>query len=229
LNELSEGQAFVAITKLVPSLSILAILNLSVWGYIAPANAGEHVAHVQHSQSHQLHPSHNAEVTEEKIGNRVYQTSKVTVHSKPENVWRLLTDYDNAHSVFPCVKKCKLVKDKGTHKIVEHSIKPSGFPGSFTYVLEIKETPNRLQEWRRISGDFHEVDGFWRLEPSEDGNSTHVTYASYVNGGFFMPQALIKRQTRMDVPAVMAALKTHAETSHQHLANANADHKSSKN
>lgn len=225
-SQLSEGQAVVDISKFIPSLSILAILNLSICGY-SPATAGEQVAHVQHSQNQQVHTSHHAEVIEEKIGNRVYQTSKIAVHSKPENVWRILTDYDNAQFIFPCVKKCKLVKDKGTHKIVEHSVKPSGFPGSFTYVLEIKETPHRMQEWHRLSGDFHDVEGFWRLDPSEDGNSTMVTYASYVNGGFFMPQALIKRQTRMDVPAVMAALKTHAETSHQQLAT--AGQKNSKN
>lgn len=225
-NQLSEGQAVVRISKIIPSFSILAILNLSLWGY-APATAGEQVAHLQHSQSQQAHSSHHAEVIEEKIGNRVYQTSKITVHSKPEHVWRVLTDYDNAQFIFPCVKKCKLVKDKGTHKIVEHSVKPSGFPGSFSYVLEIKETPHRMQEWHRLSGDFHDVEGFWRLDPIEDGNSTVVTYASYVNGGFFMPQALIKRQTRMDVPAVMAALKNHSETSHQQLAA--AGQKSSKN
>ena len=225
-RQLSEGQANMGISKLVPALSILAILNVSSLGYPPLATAGEQVAHVQ-SQSHQLRTSHKAEVVEEKIGDRVYQTSKITVHSKPEHVWRILTDYDNAQFIFPCVKKCKLVKDKGTHKIVEHSVKPSGFPGSFTYVLEVKETPHRLQEWRRVSGDFHDVDGFWRLDPSDDGNSTVVTYASYVNGGFFMPQALIKRQTRMDVPAVMAALKSHAETSHQHIAN--AEHKAIKN
>lgn len=219
-SKLSEGRAFVGISRLVPSLSILAILNFAAWGYVSPVAAGEQVAHVQHSQNHQVHSNGHSEVTEEKIGNKVYQTSKVTVHTKPEFVWRLLTDYDNAQYVFPCVKKCKLVKDKGTHKVVEHSIKPSGFPGSFTYVLEVKETPHQMQEWHRISGDFHDVDGFWKLEPTEDGNSTLVTYASYVNGGFFMPQALIKRQTRMDVPAVMAALKSHAETAHQHLANA---------
>lgn len=215
-SRLSEGQAFVSTSKLFSTLSILTILNLAPCGYV-PAFSGEQLAHVQ---SQQAHEPISAEVVEEKIGDKVYQTSKVKVHAKPEHVWRILTDYDNAQFVFPCVKKCKLVKEKGASKIVEHQIKPSGFPGTFSYVLEIKETPHHMQEWHRLSGDFRDVDGFWRLDPADEGNSTVVTYASYVNGGLFLPQPLIKRQVRMDVPAVMTALKNHAETSHQHIANA---------
>ncbi|MBY0358728.1 MAG: SRPBCC family protein [Candidatus Obscuribacterales bacterium] len=154
-----------------------------------------------------------ATVGEEKIGNRTYQVSRILVKAKPDVVWQILTDYDNAPYIFPCIKKCRVVKDRGRSKLVEHEICPRGVPGSFDYVLEIKETANKLQEWHRISGDFHEVDGFIKLESGDDGASTHVTYASYVNGGFFIPQALIKRQVRMDIPSVMAALKTHAESS----------------
>ena len=151
-------------------------------------------------------------VTEEKIGDRSYQVSKVVVHVKPEQVWKILTDYQNAPDVFPCLKKCRLVKDKGASKLVEHEIKPSGVPSTFNYIIEVKEIVNKLYEWHRISGDFREVEGFWKLEPVNDGGSTMVTYASYVNGGIFLPAPLIKRQVRMDMPAVLAALKNHAET-----------------
>ncbi|MBX9687930.1 MAG: SRPBCC family protein [Candidatus Obscuribacterales bacterium] len=157
--------------------------------------------------------AHTVDVTEEKIGDKNYQVSKIQVNVKPEHVWRILTDYDNATSIFPCLKKCKLVKDKGASKLVQHQIKPSGVPSTFDYIIEVKEVANRLYEWHRISGDFREVDGFWKLEPTNDGNSTLVTYASYVNGGIFLPAPLIKRQVRMDIPAVMTALKSHAETS----------------
>lgn len=154
-----------------------------------------------------------AAIVEEKIGDKNFQVSKVLVHVKPEHVWQILTDYDNAPDVFPCLKKCRLVKDKGSSKLIEHEIKPTGVPSSFNYILEVKEVVNRLYQWHRISGDFREVEGFWKLEPVNEGRSTMVTYASYVNGGIFMPQPLIKRQVRMDIPAVMAALKSHAETS----------------
>lgn len=154
-------------------------------------------------------------VVEEKIGDKTYQVSHILVKAKPEHVWQILADYDNAQYIFPCLKRCKVVKDRGKSKLVEHEICPRGIPGSFDYILEIKEVVNKRQDWHRVSGDFTEVEGFWKLEPTEDGASTHVTYASYVNGGLFIPQGLIKRQVRIDIPAVMSALKTHAETSGQ--------------
>lgn len=160
------------------------------------------------------------EVCEEKIGDRNYQVSKILVHVKPEHVWRILTDYENAPYVFPCLKKCKLVKDKGASKLVQHEIKPTGVPNTFNYIIEVKEVVNKLYEWRRISGDFREVEGFWKLEPTNEGSSTLVTYASYVNGGIFLPSPLIKRQARLDMPQVLAALKSHAETS-RHIAGVN--------
>lgn len=159
--------------------------------------------------------SQSVAVHEEKIGGKTYQVSRVHVKAKPEQVWQLLADYDNAQYIFPCLKKCRLVKDRGRSKLVEQEISPKGVPGSFAYVLEIKETVNKRQEWHRISGDFHEVDGFWQLDQTDDGAGTLVTYASYVNGGFFIPQALIKRQVRIDIPSVMATLKAHVETSGQ--------------
>ncbi len=152
------------------------------------------------------------DIVEERIGDKNYQVSRVLVHVKPEKVWRILTDYENAPDVFPCLKKCKLLKDKGASKLIQHQIKPTGVPSTFEYIIEVKEVVNKTYEWHRVSGDFREVDGFWKLEPTEDGNSTLVTYASYVNGGIFLPAPLIKRQVRMDIPQVMSALKNHAET-----------------
>lgn len=166
-------------------------------------------AYASDKSNHSQGPS----VVEEKIGKRTYQVSRMYVHARPEQVWQILTDYENAHTIFPCVRKCKVLHDRGNVKEVEQQIKPTGVPGSFTYVLEITETPHRLQQWHRVRGDFSEVEGFWKLEPSEEG--TNVTYASYCSGGLFLPQALIKHQFRVDNPNVMSALRHSAETSRQ--------------
>lgn len=199
------------------TLALLSVLALN--SYIAPisvdAKAVEKTASMQSSQGQPV------EIVEEKIGDKAYQVSKILVHVKPELVWKILTDYDNAPDIFPCLKKIKVVKDKGTSKLIQHQIKPSGVPSTFDYTLEVKEVANKLYEWHRVSGDFREVDGFWKLEPHNDGNSTMVTYASYVNGGIFLPAPLIKRQVRMDIPGVMTALKTHAETNRQIAGNVN--------
>lgn len=152
------------------------------------------------------------QVTEEVVAGKSYSVSREVVKARPEQVWQILTDFPNAHKVFPQVKKCEMVEDRGMSKVVKHTITPSGCPGSFTYVLELKETPNRAMEWHRISGDFKEVDGSWRLEPIDGGHNTLVTYSSHVTGGLFMPGALIRRQARIDMPQVMVSLRNQVES-----------------
>ena len=64
----------------------------------------------------------------------------------------------------------------------------------------------------RLSGAFKQVDGYWKLDPLDGGHTTLVTYASYVDGGFLVPQGLVKRQSRIDMPQVMSTLKAQTES-----------------
>lgn len=149
---------------------------------------------------------------EEHIANKCYQTGRIKVHAKPEQVWQVLTDYAHQTKVFKRLRKCQVVADKGNTKVLYQEVHPTGQPATFEYKLEMKETQlHRTMEWKRISGDFKELDGFWKLEPVDGGRNTIVTYASHVNGGFFIPQALIKRQFRIDTPMILSSLKEHAE------------------
>ncbi|HEY9789311.1 MAG TPA: SRPBCC family protein [Candidatus Obscuribacterales bacterium] len=153
----------------------------------------------------------NATVLDEQIGDRPYQVIKVLVKARPEQVWQVITDYSGAPHIFANLKKCQVLLDKGATKIVHYSLRPSGLIATFEYDLEVKELPNRFIEWHRVGGDFKAVDGYWKLEPADCGRSTMVTYANHVNGGLFMPQALIRRQSHIDLPGVMTALKSQSE------------------
>lgn len=153
-------------------------------------------------------------VTEELINGKTYCVSKVAVKASPDKVWQVLTDYDNADKVFPQLRKSKLMQDHGHSKVVKHVMAPTGLPGTYEYQVAVKESAPHSLEWHRVSGAFKQVDGHWKLEPLDGGHTTLVTYASYVDGGFLIPQALIRRQCRIDMPNVMSTLKTQAEGSH---------------
>lgn len=155
------------------------------------------------------------EPSELRIGTKTFQMSKMTLHTSPEVVWRVLTDYDNACRIFVSLKQCKVLEDKGATKIIFHKVKPSCIPTAFEYVLEVKETALRKLEWRRVRGDFKEVDGYWSLEPADGGKATLVSYCARVDGGFFIPQGLIRKNVRTDMPIAMACLKSEVENKTQ--------------
>ena len=94
-------------------------------------------------------------------------------------------------------------------------LSPSGPVGTYSYVIRITEKAPRYLEWHRLSGAFKQVKGFWKLEPLDNGRTTQVTYASFVDGGFFVPAPLIRRQNRIDMPAVMSCLKSQLESKTQ--------------
>lgn len=151
--------------------------------------------------------------SEETINGKCFCVSRILIKASPAQVWRILTDYKHAVQVFPLLKKCEVLEDRGTTKISRHEIAPSGIPDTFEYILEVHENAPKTMEWHRLSGDFKEVDGSWKLEPVNLGHHTLVTYASHVNGGFFMPQMIIKHQAHIDMPSTLIALKKHTEQS----------------
>lgn len=163
-------------------------------------------------------------IQDEVINNVQYQVTRTLIHARPEQVYQVLTDFAASPKIFPNVKQCRVITDGGNTKRVHYQIRPTGCMATFEYDLELREVPNKLIEFHRVGGDFKAVDGFWKLEAAECGRGTIVTYASHVNGGIFLPQALIKRQTRLDFPQVMAALKNQAETTTQIAARGHITH-----
>jgi len=154
-------------------------------------------------------------ICDETIDGKIFCVSRIIVKAKLEKVWQVLTDYKHAVQVFPLLKKCELLENHGSTKISRHEIAPSGLPETYEYILEVHETAPTSMQWHRLSGDFKDVDGSWKLEPVNSGNDTLVTYASHVTGGFFMPQILIRHQAHIDMPSTLIALKTHTEHSIQ--------------
>lgn len=151
------------------------------------------------------------EVTEENINGKSFCVCKIVVNAKQEQVWRILTDYNSAGRVFPQLKKSKLIEDRGDVKIIDQEVAPSGVCATYDYQLEVKEAFPQKLEWHRLKGDFKQVDGYWKLEPLEDGHSTLVTYSTYVNAGLFPPQMLIKHQFHIDMPSILTHLKNESE------------------
>ena len=65
-------------------------------------------------------------------------------------------------------------------------------------------------EFHRIGGNLKYEVGSWLLAPSQDGATT-VQYQVTVQPGFCIPQFLVRRSLRRQLPAALIALRNHAE------------------
>jgi len=147
---------------------------------------------------------------EELIGEHKFQVSRVVINAPVTQVQAVLTDYAHTTRMFPNVKKCQVVEDAGARKMIAFTASAPANLWTFDYVLEVKESPGYI-EWHRVSGAFKKNEGFWKLEPIDEGRCTLVTYAKYVDGGLFMPQPLVTRELRASMPEIMTNLKSSVE------------------
>jgi uncharacterized membrane protein len=144
-------------------------------------------------------------------GQKTFEVAQIMINASADRIYKILTDYQNAGMLFPGLKSCQILENRGSTKCVAYKVSPSNSLGTYQYQLEITETRNRLIEWHRVKGDLRAIDGSWKLEPASHKDRTVVTYSSSIQVGFFMPQALVNRQIRSGMADILYALKAKAE------------------
>jgi len=146
---------------------------------------------------------------EETYGSCKFQVARAVVDASPNIVQSILTDYGRATKVFTGLKQCKVVEENGPVKTIAFVASAPGNFWTFDYVLEVKESPG-LIEWHRVSGAFKRNEGFWKLEPIDQGRATQVTYAKFVDSGV-IPQSFVNHELRLSLAQVMNNLKVCCE------------------
>jgi hypothetical protein len=133
----------------------------------------------------------------------------VRIEASPEAIWSTVTDCQQALAFVPGLRHCRRVDGApdGSWQDVEHEVRYSWLLPSVRYVFRaVYERPNRI-DFHRISGDLKQEEGTWLLIRTADGAGTVVEYEVYVDPGFWIPQALVWRSLRKDIPAVLTGLR----------------------
>jgi len=145
---------------------------------------------------------------------RGHVSAAVRITSSPEAIWSVMTDCRQAPLFVPGLKGCRRIDgaSDGSWEDIEHEVRYSWWLPTVRYVFRAQyDRPHRI-DTRRISGDLKEEDGTWRLTPAGDAAATVVEYDVYVDPGFWIPQALIARSLRKDLPAALAGLRDRVES-----------------
>ena len=137
----------------------------------------------------------------------------VLIRAQPEAVWAVMIDCREALGFVPGLRLCRRVDGApdGRWQDVEQEIRYSWFLPTVHNVLRADcDRPHRI-DFHRISGDLKQEEGTWVLTPTSDGSGTVVEYEMYLDPGFWIPQALINRSLRKDLPAALAGLRERVE------------------
>jgi uncharacterized protein YndB with AHSA1/START domain len=133
----------------------------------------------------------------------------VRIPAPAETVWDVMTDCTQAPLYVPGLKRCRRIDGApdGHWEDFEHEVRYSWLLPAVRYVFRAEyQRPHRMS-FHRISGDLKAEEGTWLLTQTPDGASTVVEYEVYLDPGFWIPQFLVARMLRKDVPAVLSGLR----------------------
>ena len=137
----------------------------------------------------------------------------VRIRESPERIWSIVTDCRQALSFVPGLRQCRRLDGAadGSWQDVEHVVRYSWLLPTIRYVFRCEyDRPHRI-DFRRVSGDLKEEEGTWLLTSTADGSATVVEYEVYLDPGFWVPQALVNRSLRKDLPAALTGLRERVE------------------
>jgi hypothetical protein len=138
----------------------------------------------------------------------------VLVKASPEAIWGVMTDCKQAPLFVPGLKRCSRIAGAadGSWEDFEQVVQYSWFLPTVRYVLRATyDRPHRIQ-FRRIRGDLKDEEGSWLLTPTPGGSATLVLYEVYVDPGFWVPQVLVNRTLRKDLPTALAGLRDRVQS-----------------
>ena len=131
-------------------------------------------------------------------------------------VWSLITSCPESLRMVPGLEVCDVVEtapDQSWQKI-RHVMNYSWYLPKLTYLVRATDDPPSKVSIERISGDLRTVRGSWELK--SDGDYTIAHYTVDLAPGFWVPHWIVRSALRKDLPKMLRALRSRAETMATH-------------
>lgn len=147
------------------------------------------------------------------------------INAPPEKVWKAIRDYDNYTKTMPYTEVSKIVsREQGDKVLYVYSVINAPFVDKRDYVIKLTDeskwqdgkgylkvtwteandrAPKKKDDVVRVKIN----DGYWLLEPREEGKKTFATYYVYTDPGGSMPRWLVNKANSSAVPDVFEHVK----------------------
>lgn len=146
------------------------------------------------------------QVTE--VNNMPTVSAKILIPEPPDKVWKTVTDPNALMSEEEKVQKIKTVADTGSTKDVEFTVLMVRFLPAFRYILRHQPVGDNTLTFRRLSGSFKDIRGFWKLAPADGGKNTVLIYNLSIDPGPLVPESLLMQAVKSDLPRMMQNVKS---------------------
>jgi hypothetical protein len=141
-------------------------------------------------------------------------SAAVVIHARPETVWQIMHDCENAPSYIPGLRRCHRIDraSDGSWEIIEREMKYSWLMPPIHSVLFLEYHLPLQMNFRCLSGDLKIEEGSWRVQRTANDAATLVQYELRVDPGFWVPSPIIRASLRHALPEALLALRKRAES-----------------
>ena len=149
------------------------------------------------------------------------------INAPPADVWKAVRDYDNYPKTMPYVEDGKVLSREGGDKVtVLYSKLNTPLVDRRDYIIRLVDESNWQDgkgfmkvTWTVVNDMDDKVpvpkdvvrvrvnEGYWLLEPREDGKKTFATYYVFTDPGGSIPNFIINKANTLAVPRVFEAIK----------------------
>jgi ribosome-associated toxin RatA of RatAB toxin-antitoxin module len=138
----------------------------------------------------------------------------VLIKSPPARVFALMTDCARALSFVPNLTRCEVLRTgpDRSYEIIAHEINYSWFLPLTRYVFRADYVIPSAIQFSEVSGDLKVNRGSWRLQELSNGGATVVSYEVRLQPRIYVPEWLVRRSLRKDLPELLSALRDAAAT-----------------
>jgi len=142
-------------------------------------------------------------------GENRFVVARILIGETPVNVWRILTNpFEFAGKISPRMKDVQILHDTAERSIMK--CKMEVFPPLIPFISYTVESDYKLHEsvqFKRVAGSLKDFSGTWALASREGGQATEVTYSMHVDPGLPIPQWIIRKAMKMELPRTLIALR----------------------
>lgn len=147
--------------------------------------------------------------TEKRPARERHILASVTIPQPIEQVWQVITDYENLADFVPNLTSSKLIPNPEGRIRLEQIGSQCFLKFKFCarVVVDMAESFPHELGFAMKEGDFKQFEGAWKLQPTENAQSTQLSYALSVKPPRAMPAGLIERHLCHNITTNMLAIR----------------------
>jgi ribosome-associated toxin RatA of RatAB toxin-antitoxin module len=124
-------------------------------------------------------------------------TTEVTflVKARPEEVWKVLTDYDNYTKFMPSMEEFKVKTRTDKFSIVHVKLESPPLIDISYDLRRVYDKDNWTIKFKKIDGKIKDIEGGWKIEEYK-GIYSKLTYTSRIDFGIPVPKFILDNLSR---------------------------------